>query len=96
MNVKLSNTVIHMLSVMHVLLHTTYSCDCVLSVVVSASQPSSILRTRAGHLEQQCTELGDDIDVHSAHKLNEYAVLLALFGDPRYILNVDSCKIALD
>lgn len=48
------------------------------------SQPSNILKTRAAHLEQFCSQLEADVDTDSAHKLNEYAVLLTLFGDSRY------------
>jgi tetratricopeptide (TPR) repeat protein len=43
--------------------------------------PGSILRTRANHLEQFCSEVESDVDTASAHKLNEYAVLMTLFGD---------------
>lgn len=56
----------------------------VLATTALSSQPSNILRTRAAQLEQYCSELeAADVDTGSAHKLNEYAVLLTLFGDSR-------------
>ena len=35
-------------------------------------------------MEKYCSALDDEVDVESAHRLNEYSVLLAVFGDPRY------------
>ena len=47
-------------------------------------QPSNILKTRAGQLEQYCSQQETDGDSAIAHKLNELAVLLSLFGDARF------------
>ncbi|CAI8051468.1 Nephrocystin-3 [Geodia barretti] len=43
--------------------------------------PSNILKSRAAKLEQYCSQQESEDDPAIAHKLNEMAVLLSLFGD---------------
>ena len=72
--------------------HSTKWCLVVHVDDVLLIQPSNILKTRAAQLEQYCfsqqqgeEKEGKVDDIATTHSLNEYAVLLSLFGDARYI-----------